>query len=268
MEHEKDQETEISKVFDELWEKRKEVNSWDYLSEIIYNRILDELKEIEGVKEILETGSGTGRISLRLAQNGYKTTLLDISFSALKISEKLFKKENLSANLIAGSIFNLPFIDKTFDIVWNAGVVEHYLEEDQKKAFLEMIRICKNDGLIITMNPSANSLIYRAGKYTLEKIGKWEYGFVKPIKSFENLSKELKVKLSKEYSIGFIILFTEFFRRFIPYGSIISNFLGKIFISLERNPGGKFIRWIDKTLSNIFGGYLLVSVIKNEESLI
>lgn len=74
-------------------------------------------------------------------------------------------------------MFAFPLKDKQFDVVWNVGVLEHFEQEDQKKALLEMKRIYKPAGIIITFNPSDRSTIYKRAKEYAERRGTWQAGY-------------------------------------------------------------------------------------------
>ena len=63
-------------IWDAIWSGDVSYE-WDSLSGLIFNVIEKEAKDINGLN-ILEAGSGTGRISMRLAQRGANVTLLII----------------------------------------------------------------------------------------------------------------------------------------------------------------------------------------------
>ena len=64
---------------------------WDSLSQTIYDKIMEVSGGIQG-KRILEAGSGTGKISLRLAAEHAEVTLVDYSENALFNSRSAFYK--------------------------------------------------------------------------------------------------------------------------------------------------------------------------------
>ena len=188
-------------VWDKFWQEIENLPPWDSLSQLIYEILIKEIGPVNR-QTILEAGSGTGRISHRLALDGAKLTLLDTSAKALEISRVLFEKTKLEAEFASGSIFEIPLPDNSFQIVWNAGVLEHFLEDKQTLALSEMARVCQKGGLIITINPYFGSLPYRFGKWYAEKTGAWNFGYEQPIKSLA-LIKVNGLILIKEYSAGF-----------------------------------------------------------------
>ena len=93
------------------------------------------------VETILDAGCGNGAISNFL--KGYKIIGIDISFKALKF----FKH-----NKVLGNLANLPFKDKSFDLVICSDTLEHIPEKDFNKVISELKRVTKKYILIISPN--------------------------------------------------------------------------------------------------------------------
>ncbi|MFC6230830.1 class I SAM-dependent methyltransferase [Paenibacillus allorhizosphaerae] len=66
---------------------------------------------------ILEVGCGTGRTACYLAKNGYAVTGLDIREEMLAKARQRASAEKLNVTFVQGSIDDLPFPDRSFDIV-------------------------------------------------------------------------------------------------------------------------------------------------------
>jgi ubiquinone/menaquinone biosynthesis C-methylase UbiE len=106
---------------------------------------------------ILEAGAGSGKASFLLAPKNRKV-LLDISPSALEYAKFLAQKLNTKNNtFMRGNIFELPFPDKTFDFVWNVGVVEHYDIQHISSMMQDMIRVTKDNGVVAIGYPNSYS---------------------------------------------------------------------------------------------------------------
>jgi ubiquinone/menaquinone biosynthesis C-methylase UbiE len=259
-----------TEMWDKVWKNKDWTPSWDYLSQVILSTLSKESKGLKG-KKVLEAGSGSGRISMRIAKKGGKVTLLDISPEAISLSRKNFKKNNLTAEFQKGSLFKIPSKNNTYDIVWNAGVIEHFYKHRQEKAIKEMLRICKKGGLVITLNPYAGSILHTLGKAVVVKLAKeYPFGREVPIKSLKWLENRINTKLKKkEYSIGFILLWIGALKRVLLI--IKSKILFKLSLtlnsmacSLDKSRLGSPIRTLDTSLSKIFGGYLLVSIFEKK----
>jgi GT2 family glycosyltransferase/2-polyprenyl-3-methyl-5-hydroxy-6-metoxy-1,4-benzoquinol methylase/glycosyltransferase involved in cell wall biosynthesis len=83
--------------------------------------------------EVLEAGCGGGSQSLAMARAGYRAALLDFSPAALDYAKRLFASEGVAAEFVEADAFakGAP----AHDLVFNAGVLEHYTLEEQA-AFL------------------------------------------------------------------------------------------------------------------------------------
>jgi len=64
-------------TWNSIWRKMKnQISQWDDLSQLIYEILQEEIGDITN-KHLLEAGSGTGTISLKLSSMGAKVALLD-----------------------------------------------------------------------------------------------------------------------------------------------------------------------------------------------
>ena len=193
----------------------------------------------------IEVGSGTGRISVQLAKHGAKVVLLDPSEAALGISKSFFSRAGTTGGLVRASGFRIPCKSSSFDVVWNTGLIEHFLFDDQVRLLGEMLRVLKPAGTLVTFNPSHDGKVYRIGKYLLERTGRWHYGREIPIRSLKPHCEVLRVKLVREWNTSFDIQFYYF---------------GKYGLPLQRFFRGRST--MNMMLARILGGYLKVSVIQ------
>lgn len=110
-------------------------------------------------KRVLDAGCGAGRFSIRIAQSGSKVTLLDISDGQLALAKQKINEMGPADQVegyINASVTNLKMIpDDYFDTVICYGAVLNYLFNDAKKAVDELVRVTKNDGMLLL---SVNSL--------------------------------------------------------------------------------------------------------------
>lgn len=179
---------------------------------------------------ILEAGCGTGRLSCLLAKENRKSivTGIDIAQSSIQIASGIGKYLGLSnVKFQAGNLFNMPFPDNYFDVVFNEGVIEHFpLEEklNYKEGLLEMIRVTKPKGKIIVAVPNWYCFPHTFYKWLLKKLSKnYTYGYEKSFKHSElkHLFSELnlqKLKFSAFYpSHCFYRLQRKGVRRFLYY---------------------------------------------------
>ncbi|OGW79512.1 MAG: hypothetical protein A3G33_06865 [Omnitrophica bacterium RIFCSPLOWO2_12_FULL_44_17] len=111
------------------------------------------LKKYAAGKWLLDVGCGGGFLLKELQKFTPYTFGLDISQTALRISQKT----SPSSKLVQGSAENLPFHKNTFDSLICLGSLEHFY--DISIALGEFHRVVKPDGRIIIMVP--NSFWYK-----------------------------------------------------------------------------------------------------------
>lgn len=179
--------------------------------------------------------------------------MLDVNENAIEICKNVFAKNKIDGAFILEVLFNMPFEDNTFDMVWNVGVLEHFEGQEQIAALREMARVTKPSEMLITYNPYYKAIFYRIGKWWAEKLGKWEFGPEIPVKSLKNQGNLAGLVFIKEYTIcakdqlGFL-------DRYIFKG------IGKI----TRYTTG----WVPEQLwIQLFDGYLLASVFRKLEKV-
>lgn len=146
-----------SKIFDSELRKnnKKKFSSYwweDYYQELtsFVNRMMLKNK----FRTVLEAGSGSGKATILLDDN-FSKTLLDISPVALKYAAHLAKKfECQNVKYVEGDIFEMPFKTKSFDFVWNIGVIEHYSLDQIELIIEEMTRVCSKNGAVAIGMPN------------------------------------------------------------------------------------------------------------------
>ncbi|MCK9580877.1 MAG: methyltransferase domain-containing protein [Methanoregula sp.] len=119
---------------------------------------------------VLEAGCGTGQ-TLALLSSRHNTVGLDISRAALNLAR------NSCKNPVLGSIFEIPFEDNTFDLVYNSGVIEHFVDPTNVNAIREMARVTRPSGKVIIIVPNTLCLWYKAGKTIAVMMKNFEFGY-------------------------------------------------------------------------------------------
>jgi ubiquinone/menaquinone biosynthesis C-methylase UbiE len=199
-------------------------------------------------KRALEPGTGTGLVALEVTRRGAETTVLDTSEEALELARDAFTRAGLHAEPVRGSVFELPFPDASFDVVFNTGLLEHFQLERRRAALDEMLRVLRADGVCVTLNPNARARLYRRAKDAAERRGTWDVGVELPIATLADVVDLDRYRLD-EHSFG-VFMQLHFLKYVLPrplglaasaVGEVLELFLGRLF----RSPG-----------------YLLVSVIR------
>jgi GT2 family glycosyltransferase/glycosyltransferase involved in cell wall biosynthesis/cyclopropane fatty-acyl-phospholipid synthase-like methyltransferase len=122
---------------------------------------------------ILEAGCGAGWQSLALARTGrYAVAMLDFSPAALAQARGLFEREGLAATFLEEEITTAGSAD--YDLVFNAGVLEHY-GFDQQVAFLKGMAH-RSRQFVLAAIPNAQCYWYWVWRIHHAARGNWPFG--------------------------------------------------------------------------------------------
>ena len=235
------------RVFDKIWLGIEKVPMWDKLCDHLH-AIMNNLTNIPYTLW-LEAGSGTGRVSIKLSKDhGVRVLLLDTSVHAIKLSKKIARHLNVKrVHCIVGSIFNIPLKNGAVQVIWNAGVLEHFNVREQLKALKEFLRCLKPKGIVVIVVPNKHAIGYNIARIVSMKMGTWPFGYEEPL-SHRDFQK-LKFPPNIVFSTGF---FFQFKIVYIPYlCAIVSRLTAMIHAFLKG-----FYDKIDMKVP----GYFLVAV--------
>jgi ubiquinone/menaquinone biosynthesis C-methylase UbiE len=98
-------------------------------------------------RHVLEIGSGTGRFSRTIVDQGGELTALDIGPGLVTALT-----QKLTCRGVAGDALSLPFADAAFDVVISSECIEHTL--DPILALREMCRVCRPGGVVCVTTPN------------------------------------------------------------------------------------------------------------------
>ena len=175
-----------------------------FYKEIQTGAVTCQTKEMNSISNIgnkvLEIGCGSGATSVYLAKNGRAATALDFSKESLNCVQKLAEKCGVEVQtVLADATKELPFSDDEFDIVFQAGLLEHF-------DFDERVELLKNwkrvSSKMVSMIPNAASIAYRTGKALMERDGSWPYGKELPQYTLHQEFSEAGLANIREYTIG------------------------------------------------------------------
>jgi len=236
-------------VWRRKWERREKTYPnnlhrfpmWNYEYELMYSILIKE-KVVSPGKTCLEAGSGTGRLSLKLGEDGVKPVLLDISKKAIEFSKKLAHRKNVEADFVVGSVLSLPFRSSCLDVVWSGGVLEHFTPKKQELIIRESLRVLKTKGKLITIVPDRRARLYNFLRILSMKMKTWPFGYEEPlaVEDFEKFSP----KPMAFHSCGWI--FCQFSHVFIPGITpaikrliiVLEHLLKSNFIAIEKSRPG------------------------------
>lgn len=118
---------------------------------------------------LLDCGCGPGTITLGLAQAVAPGQVvgIDREQSQLAAAAERFKAAGLQAEFRACSIYELPFADALFDVVFSHAVFEHLKEP--RRALAEIYRVLKPGGLVALRSPDWGLFIIAPGTPMLDR---------------------------------------------------------------------------------------------------
>lgn len=121
-----------------------------------YEEVLDKVRndiDLTKYNSILDIGCGTGALCGILYNKGIDTTGVDSSSGMLNQARKILKGKDIKLIHINPEE-NLPFEDKSFDIVITSYVAHGLKEDERKDLYMEMNRLAKEVVIIHDYNQS------------------------------------------------------------------------------------------------------------------
>jgi SAM-dependent methyltransferase len=133
-----------------------------------YNDVNDILRKLTAMdSNCIEIGCGSGTYAVELNAMGRKCLATDITDEALKLTKLKGKcLYNIDVPRMKVDLYNMPFKDDTFDLIFSDGVIEHL---DIEKALDAMCQKLKPGGWLVTKVPSGN-YFYKFVYYVLSRI--------------------------------------------------------------------------------------------------
>lgn len=134
---------------------------WDSFEKEYLTPYIESTKD----KKVLDAGSGTGRLSVKLHKVGANVTALDISPEMLHI----LNEKNSDIETVEGDMEQMPFEDESFDMVFSTLAMVHLKKIEP---FMdEVYRVLKDDGIFVLVNIHYRKpliLSDNQGKYTIQ----------------------------------------------------------------------------------------------------
>ena len=107
-------------------------------------------------KLVLDLGSGDGGVSIAFSKQNSSVTSIEPDLGRLKRTKLRAMENHVNLDLLRGRSEDLPFADKTFDVVIMNDVIEHV--EDRIQTITEASRVLKTGGLIYLTAPNKLSI--------------------------------------------------------------------------------------------------------------
>jgi glycosyltransferase involved in cell wall biosynthesis/2-polyprenyl-3-methyl-5-hydroxy-6-metoxy-1,4-benzoquinol methylase len=153
----------------EEWESLKEFNK-EFIDAI--------LRTLPEGGRALEAGCGGGWQSLALARTGkFRVDLMDFSEKALDYARQLFQQNGLKANFLLKDVRQPGTPD--YDLVFNAGVLEHYTFDEQVEFLKGMAS--RSRKYVLTLVPNRECYWYWLWRVQAAAQDNWPYGKEVPV---------------------------------------------------------------------------------------
>lgn len=123
---------------------------------------------------MLDVGAGCGWLLRYADKKGIKAVGIDIADKVIKENKWFDKFTRYKAKIKKGSVYKIPFPDKSFDLVVVSEVLEHL--ENPKKAMREVGRVLKKNGRFILLIPGYSyNIVYDKIFTSFKKFGEIDY---------------------------------------------------------------------------------------------
>jgi 2-polyprenyl-3-methyl-5-hydroxy-6-metoxy-1,4-benzoquinol methylase len=131
------------------------------------------LRHLHAGQSVLDIGVGAGILERLALEKGIKIHALDPSTKAI---ERLRKELGLGGRARSGYVQEIPFEDKSFDVVVMSEVLEHLDNESLRKGLAEVKRVLKPKGMLLTTTPhqedlGANTVVCPDCGHVFHKVG-------------------------------------------------------------------------------------------------
>jgi len=155
------------------------VTNWfEYLNAVRLTRTWKKIFKIVKLNlraSVFEFGCGGGKHLLPLAVRGYKCSGIDCSREVVERCKSFiddterYSKQSLNIKIYEGDFTNFD-VSETYDLVFNFGVIEHYLDKEERINLLKkMFDLCKAGGYVISVVP--NGVHPLRERMKIEKLG-------------------------------------------------------------------------------------------------
>jgi SAM-dependent methyltransferase len=94
-------------------------------------------------RRVLEAGCGSGIMSVHFSRLGIPTVAVDRDETVLAQARTNGEALGGRVEYRRGDIFHLEFPDDAFDVVFSQGVLEHFSDDDIRRAVAEELRVAR-----------------------------------------------------------------------------------------------------------------------------
>jgi len=147
--------------------------------------------------KVVDFGCGSGRFGqmlMPLLPDGSTYTGIDPSSALIAEGRRLFAGSPFGAEFYEGDAHNVPFAEDSFDVAISQAVLMHI--PDPMGAIREMIRVTRDNGMVITCDANRNA---HSALFHVEELNTQE---TKPLHLFQIMNKEIRRQTGVDHNIG------------------------------------------------------------------
>lgn len=136
---------EVKKRFNEKYRAKHTPWSWSGVPqqlEVFVKRVRREYRK----PKLLDLGCGDGWLSIWFAKQDFAVEGIDSSEIAIKEARAKSKKENLKVSFKVGDALDFPYLDNSFDIVFDRGLFHHQPKTEWNRYISGVKRVLKDKG--------------------------------------------------------------------------------------------------------------------------
>lgn len=174
--------------------------NYNLILETVYD-LVEKLNIQDG--KLLEIGVGTGNLASKFLDNDYNIIGIDQSREMLAVAKEKYPKLKVRI----GEFLKIPYENNTFDVIVSTYAFHHLNEQEKIIAIEEMIRVLKDDGVIVIGDLMFESkekkldILENLSKEQIEEIEDEYYSYIDSLKSeFEKHNKNMDYKKIDRYN--------------------------------------------------------------------
>lgn len=211
-----------SMALEHEWDDVTNTFETDRRLEILFNRFLKDV-DLSGLK-FLDGGSGGGHFSAEAVRRGAQVTSLDVGEALLSQVER-----RCESTRVVGSVLDLPFEDRFFDVVFSSEVIEH--TPDPQLALTELARVVKPNGLILVTSPCKLwQPVVRAASALKLRPYQGNENFIWP-RTGARILRENGIEMLEVSGFNILPLFSPAFAKVLKAGDTLGCMIPSLFVN-------------------------------------